>query len=79
MNKVYMYRVNGKGKNGTNFPPRFVIERNVLDLLEDNDYYGNLSFCDAQIVVEMATMAELMAIYQYKLDPSKIPEILLRD
>lgn len=60
--KRTMYRVNGVGKvNGK--VPRFVIERNVLDMLEDNDKYMNLSFCDAQIITEEATAQELLDIY----------------
>ena len=60
--KRTMTRVNGIGKvNGK--VPRSVIERNVLDMLERNEAYLNLSFCEAQVITEEATVAELLAIY----------------
>ena len=65
--RVTMSRVNGVGYKvdalGNKYVPRKVIERNVLDMLEDNDKYMNLDFCDAEFITEEATVEELMAIY----------------
>lgn len=72
-----MIRVNGYGTKGQ-MPPRFVLERNVMDMLEGNEKYGNLSFCDAQDVVDLATVEELLEIYNETLDPEKIDKILSR-
>ena len=65
--RITMSRVNGVGYKvdalGNKYVPRKVIERNVLDMLEDNDKYMNLGFCDAEIITEEATVEELMDIY----------------
>ena len=65
--RITMGRVNGVGYKvdalGNKYVPRKVIERNVLDMLEDNDKYMNLDFCDAEVITEEATVEELMAIY----------------
>jgi hypothetical protein len=77
-----MAKVNGQStyidKNGNNRIFRKVLKRNVLDMLEGNEKYGELDFCDAEIVTDMATEYELFMIYTEQLDPEKIEEILAR-
>lgn len=77
MKKVEMYRVNGVGKANGRIP-RFVIERNVLDMLEGNEMYLDLGFCDAQIITEEATVEELFAIYTYKMTTDEFKKVAER-
>lgn len=79
---ITMAKVNGQStyidKDGNNRICRKVLKRNVLDMLEGNEKYGELDFCDAEIVTDMATEYELFMIYTEQLDPEKIEEILAR-
>jgi hypothetical protein len=66
--KTYHFsRYNGESyttkPDGTKVLSRKVLQRNVLDMLEDNDKYMNLDFCDAEEITEKATAEELLAIY----------------
>lgn len=66
--KTYHFsRYNGESyttkPDGTKVLSRKVLRRNVLDMLEDNDKYMNLDFCDAEEITEKATAEELLAIY----------------
>ena len=63
-------------KNGNLRVHRKCLERAVLDMLEDNDYYGNLDFCDAELVCEVASEYELVLIYNEMLDPKRVRELL---
>ena len=77
MRKITMYRVNGVGKvNGS--VPRFVIERNVLDMLEGNEKYMDLSFCEAQIITEEATLKELIDIYDLTMSTETFEKVYKR-
>ena len=86
MKKITIYRVNGVGSNtNTRDPhmkekaPRFVLERNALDLLEGNEKYGNLSFCDAQIwCEEQATYEELVSLLAGAMTEEMVLEIANR-
>ena len=77
--RVTMSRVNGVGykadAQGNKYVPRNVIERNVLDMLEDNDKYMNLDFCDAEVITEEATTEELMAIYTETMTEEQFKEV----
>lgn len=72
---VTMCNVNGQGRKGKK-PPREVLERNVMDMLEDNDYYWNLDFDEAQTVVDAASYDELILIYAEELAPERVAAIL---
>lgn len=67
MKTIRMTRVNGvgavKGADGLYRVPRKVLERNVLDMLEENEKYMNLEFLEAQEITECATEYELIRIY----------------
>lgn len=80
--KVTMTRVNGVGyvidENGNKRVPRKVIERNVLDMLEENEQYGNLGFLDAQEIVEQATVRELLDIYTERMTTEEFAEVQRR-
>ena len=82
MMKITLSEVNGLStyvdKNGNTRVHRKVLQRNVLDMLEGNEKYGELDFCDAEIVCDLATEYELLMIYTEQLDPSKIEEIMTR-
>ncbi len=80
--KVTMMRVNGESykvdSNGNKYIPRKVLERNVMDMLEDNEYYGSPSFSEAEEIIELATSAELIGIYTETLPKEMIQVILNR-
>ena len=77
-----MMRVNGVGYkvdvNGNKYVPRKVIERNVLDMLEGNEMYGNLSFCDAEFITEEATVEELLKIYTEQMTAEEFTDLCVR-
>ena len=79
---ITMAKVNGQSvyidKDGNNRVCRKVLQRNVLDMLEGNEKYGELDFCDAELVTDLATDYELFMIYTEQLAPSKIDEIMAR-
>ena len=52
-------------ENGRYQIPRSVLVRNVMNVLERNEAYGDLSFCEAEEVCDLATSAELLKIYAY--------------
>ena len=81
MKTIKMSYVNGVGyvkENGVRKVPRFVIERNVLDMLEDNDKYMNLDFCDAQCITELASVDELLRIYEYEMSAEEFARLAKR-
>ena len=81
MKKITISKVNGVGaiKVRDHYElPRFVLERNVLDMLEDNDKYMNLNFCDAQIITEEATYFELFKIYTEEMTEGEFKEVYER-
>lgn len=79
---ITMAKVNGQSvytdKDGNKRVYKKVLKRNVLDMLEGNELYGDLDFCDAELVTDLATEYELFMIYTEQLDPSMIEEILSR-
>lgn len=75
--KITMCRVNGVGTKGK-MPPRFVIERNVLDMLEENEKYMNLDFCTAEELIECATVEELLNIYTEEMTTEDFEELYNR-
>ena len=84
--KITIAKVNGVGAvketaaDGTEYYtiPRFVMERNVLDMLEGNEDYMNLDFSDAQIITEEATMAELFKIYTGEMTANQFRKVYER-
>ena len=79
---ITMAKVNGQSvytdKDGNKRVYRKVLKRNVLDMLEGNEKYGELDFCDAELVCDLATEYELFMIYTEQLESSKIAEIMAR-
>ena len=77
--KITMTRVNGVGAvkdaNGNYRLPRKVLERNVLDMLEENEKYLNLSFLDAQEFIEQANEYDLIRIYTEEMTTEEFTEI----
>ena len=78
----HFYRHNGESyttePDGTKVLSRKVLERNVLDMLEDNDKYMNLDFCDAEVITEEATPEELLAIYDEEMTPEEFEALYNR-
>lgn len=62
------YKIN---PNGTATLSRKMLQRNVLDMLEDNDKYMNLDFSDAEEIVYNATQRELLDIYDETMSPEE--------
>lgn len=79
---ITMAKVNGQSvytdKNGNTRICRKVLQRNVLDMLEGNEDLGNLDFCDAEYVTDVATEYELFMIYTEQFTAEQVLEILNR-
>lgn len=71
--RINVARVNGKADLS-----RPVLVRNVMDMLEENENLGNLSFCDAQEVCEKATKNELLRILADMITADEVIAILNR-
>lgn len=82
MKTIKMAKVNGvgavHGADGQYRIPRKVLERNVLDMLEDNDKYMNLDFLDAEEIVEGATEYELIRIYTEEMTAEEFRKVFER-
>ena len=81
--KINLYGVNGRRivdtDDGRHFIPRDVLERNVFDIVEGSDDYGNLSFDDALTFVELATTNELALVLVERFPLEKVAEVLNRE
>lgn len=82
MKTIRLAKVNGVGVKtdacGNKYVPRKVIERNVLDMLEGNEEYMNLDFCEAQIITEEASVDELLRIYEYEMTAEEFEKVYNR-
>lgn len=59
-------------RNGRWVVSRRVLERNALDMLEHNEDYGDLSFCDAEAVIEIMSDSELVSLLAGRLSSERV-------
>ncbi len=64
--------------NGKHRIPRAVLVRNVMDILEGNEAYGNLSFCEAQMITDLATNEELLTLYTMMYDDKPCMDLIVK-
>lgn len=73
--KVSLSKVNGVGFVGKKIP-RSVLVRNVMDMLEGNEDYGEPSFCEAEAFCDGATNDEMMCLLADMMSKERVWEII---